>query len=61
MFGLEGVLVNRWGGIAGAYDHGTNSCCVSESDGYELLEYQWRIGYTCVNPLCPYYGCGYRD
>ena len=61
LFGLEGVLVNQWGGIAGSYDDGTDSSGVSKSDGYELLEYQWRIGSTCLNVLCPYYGCGYKD
>jgi len=61
LFGLEGVLVNRWGGIAGFRDDGTYTCDRSKTDGYETLDYQWRIGSNCLNPLCPYYGVGYRD
>lgn len=61
LFGLEGVLVNRWGGIVGSYDDGTSTCHRSKTDGYETLDYQWRIGSNCLNPLCPYYGVGYKD
>ena len=61
LFGLEGVLINRWGGIGGFCDDGTSSCDRSKTDGYEILDYQWRIGFNCLNPLCPYYGMGYRD
>ena len=61
LFGLEGVLVNRWGGIAGFHDDGTYTCDRSKTDGYETLDYQWRIGSNCLNPLCPYYGVGYRN
>ena len=61
LLGLEGVLTNRWGGIGDFCDDGTNSCAKSRPDGYEILDYQWRIGFYCLNPLCPYYRMGYRD
>ncbi len=61
LFGLEGILVNRWGGMVNSGDNCASTCGRSKTDGYGLLDYQWRIGYNCLNLLCPYYGVGYVD